>query len=60
MGFTDKALAPVTAQINAVAHSVDERMEVMSNQIAGIALLGMVAFTLISAVAVAALVKASK
>lgn len=56
MGFTDKVLAPINERIESMSADV----EVMKNQLAGLAGLGMIAFALISIVAVTALVKASK
>jgi hypothetical protein len=67
MTFTDKLLKPMTERVDDIYDDVSTRMDSLSDevetvtaQVLGLAALGMIAFTLISIVAVTALVKASK
>jgi hypothetical protein len=55
MSFTDKVLSPIREQMEDL--SVDVRL--VTQQIGNLAAVGMIAFALISIVAVTALVKAS-
>lgn len=60
MGFTDKLRDSVTDSINDLRIDIRSDLENISKEITALAGLGMIAFALISIVAVTALVKASK
>lgn len=60
MGFTDKLTNSVTVSIDSLREDIRTDLENISKEIAAVAGLGMIAFVLISIVAVTALVKASK
>lgn len=60
MRFTDKAIESVTDSINTLRADIRSDTEKISKEITALAGLGMIAFALISIVAVTALVKASK
>lgn len=60
MRFTDKVTESVTDSINTLRADLRSDIENISKEITALAGLGMIAFALISIVAVTALVKASK
>ena len=60
MRFTDKLIDPVTESINDLRSEIRVDLGNISKEITALAGLGMIAFALISIVAVTALVKASK
>lgn len=60
MRFTDKLTESVTDSINDLRTDIRMDLENISKEITALAGLGMIAFALISIVAVTALVKASK
>lgn len=60
MRFTDKVTESVTDSINTLRVDLRSDIENISKEITALAGLGMIAFALISIVAVTALVKASK
>ena len=60
MRFTDKLIDPVTESINELRTDIRLDLGNISKEITALAGLGMIAFALISIVAVTALVKASK
>ena len=60
MRIVDNAVAPIVEQMNKATDDMNRKIEEMGVQIAAVAAFGMVAFVLISIVAVTALVKASR
>lgn len=60
MRFTDKVTESITDSINDLRSDLRNDIENISKEITALAGLGMIAFALISIVAVTALVKASK
>jgi hypothetical protein len=60
MRFTDKLVTPVAESIDDLRNDIRMDLENISKEITALAGLGMIAFALISIVAVTALVKASK
>jgi predicted transcriptional regulator len=60
MGFTDKLAGSITVSIDELRNDIRSDLENISKEITALAGLGMIAFALISIVAVTALVKASK
>ena len=60
MRFTDKAIQPIVDRVDEFTERMETRVDEMGLQLAAITGLGMIAFVLVSIVAVTALVKASK
>lgn len=60
MGFTDKLTGAVTVSMDELRNDIRQDLDNISKEITALAGLGMIAFALISIVAVTALVKASK
>lgn len=60
MRFTDKAMEPIVKRVDEFTERMESRVDEMGLQLAAITGLGMIAFVLVSIVAVTALVKASK
>lgn len=60
MRFTDKLAGSLTVSIDELRNDIRTDLENISKEITALAGLGMIAFALISIVAVTALVKASK
>lgn len=60
MKFTDKVLEPIATQVSETTERIENNLEELRYQVAAVAGFAMVAFLLVSVVAVTALVKASK
>lgn len=60
MRFTDKALGSIDESVSILRENIQHDVRNMTREISALAGLGMIAFALISIVAVTALVKASK
>jgi hypothetical protein len=60
MGFTDKVTTSIHDGLNTLRTDIRSDLDNISKEISALAGLGMIAFALISIVAVTALVKASK
>lgn len=60
MGFTDKLTSAVTVSMDELRNDIRQDLDNISKEITALAGLGMIAFALISIVAITALVKASK
>jgi hypothetical protein len=60
MRFTDKVVDSITASMDDMRNDIHSEFQNMSREVAALASLGMLAFALISIVAVTALVKAGK
>lgn len=60
MRFTDKVVAEITIGMDTLRNDIHDDFDKVSKEITALAGLGMIAFALISIVAVTALVKASK
>jgi len=60
MRFTDKLTGALAAEMTELRHDIRTDLDGISKEITALAGLGMIAFALISIVAVTALVKASK
>ena len=60
MKFTDKVTEAITASMDDMKNTIHTEMEEISKQVTALAGMGMIAFTLVSIVAVSALVIATR